>query len=549
MKLHLKIGILILLFALTVLPFAATFTLYYPDERHYTDGALRMLQQGDWLVPRTDTGKPRFQKPPLAYWAVAASYVTFGVSAFTSRLPFLLAGCGTLWLTCRLAQRLTGKVETGLLAAIILLSHPQFLLCSMRSMPDALQVFFITLCAYGFLRLVVLKEFAAGAFWMAYGGAAGAALSKGLLGAGFILFAWTFAGWHARDWRAVKKLIHLPSLAFAAVLVGAWFGYIFYTQGAAALNVFFKDQVTGNLRGHWWFAFGRAPLFALILIFNFLPWSATAVEWFVRGKSNTPGSTPFPAQRFILAWTVLLIAGFALGANVSLRYLLPATPLLAVLLADWLQSAANARLVLSLQRILKIVLAVLAVAVLTEFYVDSQWPLPAGWVWLLSGGLLAGLAMLGWCALRRQSLSAPAAVGLALLLGWMIFFITALPVLMPDRARQMATTLRQSQTDPGRPVLLVGDVRLAGRLRVLLGRDWMVTQANRLEAAAAQDYTRVLVPESAAGELANRGWAVRTAAVSYIMPPRGELWAALKSRRLPELLARHAQKFCLAARE
>ena len=53
----------------------------------------------------------------------------------------------------------------------------------------------MTLSAFGFLRLVVFEEFTAGAFWLAYGGAAGAAVSKGLLGAGIVVFAWAFAVW------------------------------------------------------------------------------------------------------------------------------------------------------------------------------------------------------------------------------------------------------------------------------------------------------------------------------------------------------------------
>jgi len=549
MKSRLKIGFLILVFALAALPFAATFALYYPDERHYTDGALMMLKYGDWLVPKTDTGKPRFQKPPLAYWSVAASYKSFGVGVFTSRLPFLLASCGTLWLTYRLARRLTGNVKTALLAAIVLLSHPQFFLCSIRTMPDALLVFFITLSAYGFLRLIVYEEFAASAFGMAYGGAAGAAMSKGLLGAGIVVFAWAFACWQARDWRAVKKIIHPPSLASAVILVGAWFGCIFWRQGAVAIGIFFNDQVTGNFHGHWWFAIGRALLFALILILNFLPWSVTAVEWFAREKSSPRGGTPPPAQQFILAWTVLLIAAFALGANVSLRYLLPATPLLAVLLADWLQSAESTRLFFSLGRILKIVLATLTLAILAEFFVDSQWPSLAILFALICGWFLFGLAMLGLGALWHKSITVAEALGLALLLGWVIFFTAAMPIRMPDNAQQIELTLRQDQASPLQPVLLVGDLKLASRVRVLLGKNWTVVQANTLDPAATMDYTRVLVSEKEAGEFVNRGWMVQTAAVSFEAPPRGELWEALKSRRLPEILARHTQKICLATHE
>jgi 4-amino-4-deoxy-L-arabinose transferase-like glycosyltransferase len=549
MKPQLKIGHWILLFALVALPFAATFAFYYPDERHYTDGALMMLKHGDWLVPRTAGDAPRFQKPPLAYWSVAASYATFGIGVFASRLPFLLAGCGTLWLTYRLARRLTGSVETALLAAVVLLSHPQFFLCSIRSIPDALLVFFITLSGYGFLRLIVFKEFPAGAFWMAYGGAAGAVLSKGLLGVEIVLFAWAFAFWQERDWRAVKKIIHLPSFASAVILSGGWFGCIFREQGAVALHIFIRDQVTGNLHGHWWSPVGRAPLFVLVLIFNFLPWSATAVERLAQKRSPAPGSMPPLAQKFTLAWTALLVAGFALGEDVSLRYLLPVTPLLAVLLADRVRNAESTRLIFSIRRILKIVLAALVLAITAAFFIDSQWPLPAIPLALICGLFLFGIALLGWGALWRKSFAAAEALGLAILLGWTIFFTAAMPVLLPGSAQQIAVTLRQGQTGPLQPVLLVGDVKLASRVRVLLGKNWTVAQANKLNLAVAMDYSRVLVSENEAGEFVSRGWALQTAAVSFGAPPPGELWEALKLRQLPEILARHAQKICLVTRE
>jgi 4-amino-4-deoxy-L-arabinose transferase-like glycosyltransferase len=464
-------------------------------------------------------------------------------------LPFLLAGCGTLWLTYRLARRLTGNAETALLAAVVLLSHPQFFLCSIRSMPDALLIFFITLSAYGFLRLIVFKEFPAGAFWMAYGGVAGAVLSKGLLGVGELLFAWAFAFWQERDWHAVKKIIHLPSFASAVILSGGWFGCIFWEQGAGALHVFFRDQVTGNLHGHWWSPVGRAPLFALVLMFNFLPWSATAVERLAQRRFPAPGSMPPLAQKFILAWTALLVAGFAFGEDVSLRYLLPATPLLAVLLADWLRNAESTRLIFSARRILKIVLAALVLAVAAAFSIDSQWPLPAVLFALICGLFLFGITLLGLGALWRKSFSAVEALGLAILFGWMIFFTAAMPVLLPDTARQIAVTLRQGQAGPLQPVLLIGDVKLASRVRVLLGKNWTVVQANKLNLTVAADYTRVLVSEKEAGEFINRGWALQTAAVSFGAPTRGELWEVLKLRQLPEILARHAQKICLVTRE
>jgi len=549
MNSRLNIGHLILLFLLAALPFAATSALYYPDERHYTDGALMMLEHGDWLVPHTAAGVPRFEKPPLAYWLVAASYLAFGTGVFTSRLPFLLAGCGTLWLTYRLTRRLTGKTEIALLAAAVLASHPQFFLCSIRSMPDALLVFFFTLSAYGFLRLILFEEFTTGAFWMAYGGAAGAALSKGLPGAGLVLFAWGFACWQKRDWKAVKTIIHGLSLATAVVLVAGWFAYIFWYRGAGALNAFFVDEVTANIHGHWWSPFSHIGLFTLVLIFNFLPWSATVMEWLVRKRGNIAGNTPPLARKFILACVSLMIISFAFGEVVSLRYLLPAAPLLAVLLADWLQGAEMERLFFSLRRILEIVLAMLALAALLAYFIDSQWPASKVLFALLSGLFLLGIAALGAGALGRKSLTAGEALGLAVLMGWLIFLTAAMPILLPDRAQQVVVALQQSEIDSSRPILLVGDMKLASRVRVLLGRNRPIVQAKKLNPADVAGYAGVLAPEKDTGDLANRGWTIQTAAVGFDLPAGGELWAALKSRQLPEMLARHTQKICLATHE
>jgi 4-amino-4-deoxy-L-arabinose transferase-like glycosyltransferase len=545
---RLKTGHVILIFALAALPFAATFALYYPDERHYTDGALMMLKHGGWLVPHTAAGSLRFEKPILAYWAVALSYLVFGVNVIASRLPFLLACCGTVLLTHRLALRLTKNSETPLLAVIVLVSSPQFFLCATRSIPDALLVFFVTLSAFGFLRLLVLEEFMAGAFWMAYGGAAGAALSKGLLGAGIVLFAWTFAFWKQRDWHTVKKLIHWPSFATAFILVAGWFGYILAVHGRAALTVFFGDQLTGNVHGHFWSPIMRAPLFTLVLIFNFLPWSATAIEFFARRKNFAAGGVPPTAQKFILAWTVVLILGFSLGSNVSLRYLLPATPLAAILIADCLQRSEGARLIFSVRRILKIVLAALVLADAAAFYIDSQWPLPMAVLALACGLFLAGVIVLAFGALRRKSFSAAEGLGLAILLLWLLFFFAATPVLLPDRAHQIAATLEQTKNGSPKTVLLVGDLKLASRLRVLLGKSWTVVQSDTLNPAAAKNFAMILLPEKDTYQLFNRGWQLQVAAVTNGTPPRRELWRGLIERRLPQVLLRHGERFCLAVR-
>jgi len=167
----------------------------------------------------------------------------------------------------------------------------------------------------------------------------------------------------------------------------------------------------------------------------------------------------------------------------------------------------------------------------------------------MCGLFLFGVAVLGLGALWRKSFSAAEALGLAILLGWVIFFSAVIPILLPDNAQQIAVTLQQTQPASSQSVLLIGDVKLASRVRVLLGKNWMVAQVNKFDPTVVADYTRVLISEKETGEFINRGWAVQTAAVSFGAPTRGELWEALKFRRLPEVLARHAQKICLATHE
>lgn len=65
------------------------------DEALYAHGALRMAAGEDWLTPKF-LGRPLLVKPPLLQWLSAASVKTFGVAAWSLRLPSVLAAAGVL---------------------------------------------------------------------------------------------------------------------------------------------------------------------------------------------------------------------------------------------------------------------------------------------------------------------------------------------------------------------------------------------------------------------------------------------------------------------
>ena len=79
--------------------------LYSPDEGRYTNVALNMLDSGDWLRPKLHPEVEHWAKPPLTYWAVAASIAVLGRTEFAARLPGALAFAGTVLLMLRLGRR------------------------------------------------------------------------------------------------------------------------------------------------------------------------------------------------------------------------------------------------------------------------------------------------------------------------------------------------------------------------------------------------------------------------------------------------------------
>jgi len=67
--------------------FQGTRAIWEPDEGRYTATALNMLDSGDWLVPTLDGETPHLTKPPITYWAIAASVAAFGRNEWPRASP------------------------------------------------------------------------------------------------------------------------------------------------------------------------------------------------------------------------------------------------------------------------------------------------------------------------------------------------------------------------------------------------------------------------------------------------------------------------------
>lgn len=124
------------------------------DEARHGISAYEMLQSGDYLV-NTCRNTPDYWnvKPPLSFWAIAASFKLFGVSVF----GFRFASALSILLTIGMVVLFTGKRfswSAGLLAGALLVTAETFILehNARTGNADALFVFLTTSAVFSALK-------------------------------------------------------------------------------------------------------------------------------------------------------------------------------------------------------------------------------------------------------------------------------------------------------------------------------------------------------------------------------------------------------------
>src|SRR6516225_9640920 len=191
-----------------------------PDEARYAEIPREMLAAHDLVTPRLD-GMRYYEKPPLLYWANAASFTLLGETPFAARLAARLAAFGTAAL---IAVSLGG--ELGLWAALILLSAPLSFVLARYNVTDGVLTFAMTLTLVAmraFLRRRERELPASGALALLGLGAGLAVLAKGLIG--IVLPGLVFLLWVAilGEWRRLRELLLSPAPIVFAIVAVPWF--------------------------------------------------------------------------------------------------------------------------------------------------------------------------------------------------------------------------------------------------------------------------------------------------------------------------------------
>ncbi|PIQ50311.1 MAG: phospholipid carrier-dependent glycosyltransferase [Cytophagales bacterium CG12_big_fil_rev_8_21_14_0_65_40_12] len=124
--------------------------IWTPNESFYAESVREMFESGNFLDIQYNY-EPRYNKPPLTYWLIAASASVFGLNEFGIRLPIILLTIGSVWLTYLLGKKLYGQ-RGGIYALVIMAVSVQLMAVKQYASPEIPLTFFFTLTLYWFIK-------------------------------------------------------------------------------------------------------------------------------------------------------------------------------------------------------------------------------------------------------------------------------------------------------------------------------------------------------------------------------------------------------------
>ena len=291
---------------------------------------------GRYVTPRDDF-ELYFEKPPLAYWANAASIKIFGANEFAVRLPAALFSVGQIVITAALAEIMFGATA-GFFAALVLALSPLFFGFARFATLDPALAFFLTAALGAFYIAAQDDSFSQppSRRWMLI---SAAMLAMGTLAKGPI--ALLLGGAIAVTWLAVERRLRqvaqMPLVWCGVIYVAIvmpWF-ILMEARNPGFLRFFFihehLERYVSSSEHGWgpWF-------FIPIVIGGTWPWVFfVPLGWSeMRTDSNLADSAVPSGQRsaarFLAVWFIIIFVFFSIPRSKLGSYILPAVPPLAI---------------------------------------------------------------------------------------------------------------------------------------------------------------------------------------------------------------------------
>lgn len=293
------------------------------DEAVYSHVALRMANRNEFLTP-VFLGRYVLFKPPLLYWACAASVKIFGASPFALRLPSLIAGALAatllfLWMPDRMG---------GLTAAALLIADPFWRILSRLALTDAMLALWVMLA----MRAIDRRR----PVWFACATAA-ALMTKGIAG---LMPMFILGAWWLIDSKRPSPWPWLGACIGALALASPWFLYQWWIHPKWFWAEFVQVEILG-------FSMGDAvpqtsgENHILFYVTRMLRTDPILVALCALGAVTAWRS----GQRLLFAWLGMGLALVFANQYRNAAYLLPLIPAMCWIAAQWNRKWLTAALV------------------------------------------------------------------------------------------------------------------------------------------------------------------------------------------------------------
>ncbi len=274
------------------------------DEGRNLDATLRMLESGDFLIPRYNCDY-RFEKPPLLYWLTSVSFLVFGVNEFSARLVSGLSALVLSFTTYKIVREFFNP-EKALYSALILSTFLHLWIEARAAVPEMLLTANMGLALYFFLR----ERFSLG--WIFTGLAF---LTKGPVGV--LLPTAVYLLWKRKfDFLKPKGILLFILIGFS------WYGLMLLNFG---YDYFYKFFIYENIMRFT----GAKSLHPMPLYFYPLVLLASSIFYIPLLFKIPKLKGTFP----LFLWLGFVLIFFSLSQNKLHHYILFAYPPLAILLS------------------------------------------------------------------------------------------------------------------------------------------------------------------------------------------------------------------------
>jgi 4-amino-4-deoxy-L-arabinose transferase-like glycosyltransferase len=314
------------------------------DEPRFAEASREMLERGDYVVPYFNN-QFRFDKPPLAYWAQAASYRIFGENDFAARFPSTIAAALAALSIFAWGLRIGGN-RVGFWGAIIFTLSLQTFLHAKGAVADMWLVLFVTIAHWAGYELLRERFTSSDQtsnighqtfhWWFLFY----FSLALGFLAKGPI--AWTplltigSTLLFARDSQLARRFKFARGILLTLAIVSLWgVPALIRTHGeffTVGIGRHVIGRSFGAMEGHGANSVGvyllLLPFYFVTVFLSFFPWSIKLPSFVRRIWSNRD-----KIDNYLVAGAALIFIVFTLVKTKLPHYTLPAFPLLALLLA------------------------------------------------------------------------------------------------------------------------------------------------------------------------------------------------------------------------